>query len=370
MPKFTDASIRSLPLPAKGQVTYSDEGSALKLRVSQGGAKTFFVTLDGSGDKHTLGRYGDVTLAEARAAARRLRAEKTLGRILPRSVSLADARKEYLAGLTVRPNTNAYYARNLGRLKGPKLTDIASQTINRILDTLGESSRLQALRTYTAFFNWCLRRHYLERSPCALMQGGQSKSRARVLKDEELKHIWVNTEELTTYHRIVRLLMLCGQRPRETAASRASWIDENGVTIPSEIAKNKREHLYPVGRIAIQLFLVDSIDADTRDTSNDRLLFPARGKQTPFNGWSKSKKALDRKLNGYVAPWQLRDLRRTYRTLHARIGTPPHIAERLINHVSSTSEVEKIYDRYKYLPEMKSAVLKFEEFFLNIVART
>jgi hypothetical protein len=368
MPKFTDLMLRNLPNPDKGQISYNDEGTALKVRVSQGGAKTFFVTLDGTGTRHTIGRYPDVSLADARTAAKRLRAEKTLGRVFQAPKSLAEARTEDLDGLTVRKNTKDYYTRNLNRLKGPKLTDESPRTINRMLDSLGESSKLQALRTYTAFFNWCLRRHYLEKSPCERMQGGQSKSRARVLKDEELKHIWLTTEELTTYHRIVRLLMLCGQRPRETAATCASWVGDDGITIPPEIAKNHQEHLYPVGQTALQLFFADSSDEEVRATSNDRCLFPARGKATPFNGWSKSKKALDKKLNGHVAAWQLRDLRRTYRTLHARIGTAPHIAERLINHVSSTSDVEKIYDRYKYLPEMRQAVQNFEAFLLGLVA--
>jgi Arm DNA-binding domain len=66
MPKFTDLTLKNLPVPAKGQVTYRDEISPLKVRVSQGGAKTFFVTLDGTGAKYTIGRYGDVSLADAR----------------------------------------------------------------------------------------------------------------------------------------------------------------------------------------------------------------------------------------------------------------------------------------------------------------
>jgi len=366
MAKFTDLYLRTLPAPEHGQITYKDDGSALKVRVSQGGAKTFFVTLDGTGNKHTIGRYPDVGLAAAREAARKLRAQKTLGRILPASVSLSEAREEYLASLRVRPNTEAYYRRNLGRLQGSKLADQTPHSIGRVLDKLSASSRLQALRTYTAFFNWCLRRHYVEKSPCERMEAGQNTSRSRVLKDEELKHIWQETEELTTYHRLVRLLMLCGQRPRETAATRASWVSEEGITIPADVAKNKQEHLYPVGDYALTLFFAEK---PTEDTSNDRCLFPARGKTTPFEGWSKSKKGLDERLNGDVGPWQLRDLRRTYRTLHARIGTAPHIAERLINHISSTSDVEKIYDRFTYRPQMRDAQLAFETFLLSLMAR-
>ena len=71
----------------------------------------------------------------------------------------------------------------------------------------------------------------------------------------------------------------------------------------------------------------------------------------PFSGWSKSKKELD-KLCG-VKGWTLHDLRRTYRSIHGKIGTPPHIAERLVNHISAQTEMERTYDRYAYLSEMQ-----------------
>src|SRR5262249_5069364 len=135
MPNLTDITIKNLPIPEKGQVTYDDTASPLKVRVSQGGSKTFLVLM-GSGKRVTIGRYGEVTLADARTGARKLRAEKTLGRILPPTVSLAQARKEYLAQLDVRDNTRIYYERNLNRLRGPKLADCTPIEINRLLDNL------------------------------------------------------------------------------------------------------------------------------------------------------------------------------------------------------------------------------------------
>jgi hypothetical protein len=57
MPKesalFTDISLRKLPIPLSGQVTYRERGG-LSVRVSQGGTKTFFVTLDGTGRRYRI----------------------------------------------------------------------------------------------------------------------------------------------------------------------------------------------------------------------------------------------------------------------------------------------------------------------------
>jgi len=109
VPRLTDLALKNVRLPERGHVTLWDK--PLGCRVSRTGVKTFIVILH-SGRRQKIGRYGDITLTQARDAAQRLKAEKTLGRILPRSVSLADARKEYLAQLNVRENTRVYYERN------------------------------------------------------------------------------------------------------------------------------------------------------------------------------------------------------------------------------------------------------------------
>ena len=49
--------------------------------------------------------------------------------------------------------------------------------------------------------------------------------------------------------------------------------------------------------------------------------------------------------------------------MHARLGTPPHIIERLLNHITRTeiSPLAQIYNRYKYLPEMREAITAYEK---------
>lgn len=87
---------------------------------------------------------------------------------------------------------------------------------------------------------------------------------------------------------------------------------------------------------------------------------------SPFNGWSKAKKTLDQICP--LAHWTLHDLRRTFSTIHGRIGTPPHIAERLVNHVDGVaSDVEQTYDLYTYLPEMRKAMDAYEAEILRII---
>jgi integrase len=61
-----------------------------------------------------------------------------------------------------------------------------------------------------------------------------------------------------------------------------------------------------------------------------------------------------------LAHFTLHDLRRTYATLHAKMGTPVHVSERLLNHVSGTiSGVAAVYNRHSYQEEMQVAVTHF-----------
>ena len=57
----------------------------------------------------------------------------------------------------------------------------------------------------------------------------------------------------------------------------------------------------------------------------------------------------------------LHDLRRTFSSHLAALGTPIHVTEKLLNHVSGTlSGVAGVYNRYSYAAEMRSAVGAFE----------
>ena len=93
-------------------------------------------------------------------------------------------------------------------------------------------------------------------------------------------------------------------------------------------------------------------------------VFSVNGRE-PFNGWSRAKARLDGKAPGLNEPWQLRDLRRTARTLMSRNKTPVEIAERCLGHVMSV--VRGTYDRYDYLAEKREAFNKLSATVESIV---
>lgn len=63
-----------------------------------------------------------------------------------------------------------------------------------------------------------------------------------------------------------------------------------------------------------------------------------------------------------VSGWTLHDLRRTAATHMARLGTSPHVIERILNHISGTfGGVAGVYNRFQYLDEMRDALEAWEQ---------
>ena len=82
-------------------------------------------------------------------------------------------------------------------------------------------------------------------------------------------------------------------------------------------------------------------------------VFAGRG-DGHFNGMSKAKVAFD-EATGLEA-WTIHDLRRTARSLMARAGVRPDVAERVLGHV--IAGVEGVYDRHSYRDEKADALAR------------
>lgn len=357
---FSDPGLRALPIPASGQRSYWDEKlPTFGIRVSQGGSKTFVLNRNRS--LITIGRYPVIGLSEARAEAKRLLAEFTLGKVRPHAITYSQAVRLFLEDKQKnrRPRTTQEYKRLLdrlplkGRLDQLREHDIAVQ----LAKFAAPAEYNHLLVAFRIFENWCKKRGYLDRNLTAGLSKHGRRSRERVLSDEELKKVWEATDRCGQFGTIVKLLILTGQRRTEIASLQSSWIHDNVLTFPAETTKSNRQHTIPLEPIARQLL----------PSHGASLLFPARGRHVPFNGWSNSKALLD-KLSG-VTDWTLHDLRRTFATHLAELGVAPHVIERLLNHVTGTiSGVAAIYNRYSFMDEMRAAVERWEVRLQSLIA--
>ncbi|MGB5183598.1 MAG: hypothetical protein WBO12_15615 [Xanthobacteraceae bacterium] len=103
-------------------------------------------------------------------------------------------------------------------------------------------------------------------------------------------------------------------------------------------------------------------------------LFSSDGGKTSFSGFSKCKRALDRKIAELrkadgrkpMPAWRLHDLRRTARSIMSRYTTPDH-AERVIGHI--IGGVRGVYDLHEYADEKRAALEKLARHVEGIVQR-
>jgi integrase len=360
---LTDLSLRTLKAPERGQITYVDDTlPGFGVRVSREGVKSFVLVHGRSRTRVTLGRYPLLSLSQARGTAKKILAERTLGRHAPQTTTFETALTQYLAVAEKKNKASTFYSKKrlldvhfLPRFRHHKLTEITAADIARKLDDLSDTPS-EARHAYVAlhtFFRWCERRHYVDSSPCNRMEAPRHHvSRARVLTDGELKIVASKAIlGATAFHKIATLLLLTGQRRGQIAALRGEWIDRTSRTIlfPPAVMKSNREHQVPYGPKAAAIL---------HELPETGLLFPAEGTDKPFNAFSKPKIAFDKECG--ATGWTLHDLRRTMRTALARLKVAPHVAERILDHRLGT-EVEAIYDRYLYLDEMREAIERWEE---------
>jgi integrase len=368
---LTDRTLKNLDTPPSGQTTFWDQGmSGFGVRVSQGGAKSFVVVYGPNRTRKTIGRYPTISLKQARDKAKELLAEFTLGLDTQRSVTWSAARERFLKDCERKnkPNTVTYYRKRLDthfKFGQRNLSDITKQDVLQRIRRIKTSTSEQhhAFVAARTLFNWAVREDLLSLNPVQGVRGFKpAQTRERVLNEQELRTAWQEAHQAPyPFGPIVQVLILTGLRRSEAVQLRWSFIDdvERTVTIPANLTKNGRIHVVPIGTLLQDTFA-------NLPRINEYVFPSSREVGTVFNGWGKAKSRFDEQLTD-VAAYTLHDLRRTFATTHAKLGTPIHVTEKLLNHVSGTiSGVAAVYNRHTYLEEMRVAVATYDEYLAKL----
>lgn len=383
--KLTSATIEKLKNSNERRQEFFDTLlPGLALRVTKRGCKSWvlFYRPHGKLTRLTLGRYPVLTLSEARERAR-LELQKgaspavylqTQASTPPSPVPTAPVRpfKNAFAEFIERyakPNNRSWQDterltkyRVFPHWAEKDIVEIKRSDIVALLDhIIDDGAPVQANLTFAhirRFFNWCVERSYLDRSPCdGLKPPTKVISRDRVLTDDEIKSIWQACNQLSApFGDMVKVLLLTGQRRGEVAGMQWSEIADDVWTIPAARTKNGCAHSVP-----LTAFVKEHID---KNKNAHDLVFTTTG-DTPISGFSKSKDQLDR-ISG-VTNWRLHDLRRTAATGMARLGIPPHVVEKVLNHKSGEIRgVAAVYNRHAYIEECREALVCWSNFLRKI----
>ena len=364
--RLTDITIRTLKSPPAGAVIFYDDSiPGFGIRVSEGGTKSFILTHGKRRERETLGRVGVVSLHDARAEAKRRLAEYTLGKERPRTKAWDAAVAEYLVEVAAKrkPRTHQSYKYALDRhfkYGTTKLSELRPHDLHKSMDRLMDrrAEQQHAYVALRAFLRWAYRKNYIDRNPLERMRAPHPYvPRERVLTDKELKKVWDAAGD-DTFGRIVKTLILTGQRAGEVVNLVGSMVGVDTITIPRWLAKNSREHRFPLGKMAKEIL--------TPPTSPDAYFFPAVGKKKPFGSFATRKKYLDKRSG--VSGWRIHDLRRTFASGMASLGVALPVVERMLNHISgSFGGIVGVYQRYDYMPEMRDAISRWEKHVKKLV---
>jgi integrase len=372
--KLMKRVIDALRTPSHDQIWWDEDLKGFGLKLTPAGRKVFLVQYRPAGDrrnprKYTIGEYGSATLHQARVEAQRVLAERAAGRDPQvakqtskrriRSEQVAELAAEFIARHASQNRTGAETARILNREVLPHwgswtVGEVRKRNVIALLDRVRErGSPIMANRVLAAvrkFFNWCIGRGILEVSPCSgITAPAREQTRHRVLSDEELAVVLNAARQIGfPFGSIVEVLALTGQRRDEVG--RMAWehldLRRKVWIVPGEHAKNGRPHLVQLSKPV--LALLEAVPW------TEKLTFSADGRRA-FQGYSKAKARLDN-LSG-VSDWTLHDLRRTVVSGMARLGVPPHVADKILNHQSGTiSGVAAVYQRHEFLNERERAL--------------
>lgn len=383
-----------------GEMVRKPVGDGLYIRIQTAGKASWEVryTIHGKRKFYALGQYPQVSLADAKLEALRVKAEAKSG-IDPQVEKQKNQRapintinelfEDWYQDLSKRlkfPNIpKRIYEKEIKPLIGKyPIEDVSARDIRDIIQKVEQSGRPttanDTLMYCKQLFNHACKLDLARSNPASPFNvsdaGGIEKSRERALSREEVAKLFTvlraNPAAFTRDNYLaVALLLALGVRKNELIAAKWEEFDFDKQLWHLSTSRSKTG-------AAITIPLADAVlpwltELKQRAFGSE-YLFPSRkagGKRPHISADTLNhalSKLFGKPLNGGTRDYQnafettgidhftIHDLRRSFRSLLAELGVPGHVAERCLNH--KLKGVEGIYDRYDYLDERRDAHTK------------
>ena len=377
---LSNKMIAALPKRAKRYPVADPEQRGHYVRVMPKGPNVFCCVVRDPYGKQvwvTLGSNDVMTIEEAREKARSVikRVRAGLEAFEPLAVRpdlfravAEDWLKRHVAakGLRSRPEIERVLNKNVYPFWAERsFVDLRRSDVAKLLDHVqdngGPSAADHVLAIVRGISSWYSTRHDDYVSP--FVRGMRrtdpgSRTRDRILTDDELCAVWKAAEASGTYGALVQLLLLTAQRRDKVVTMKWSDLSQDGVWT---IATERGEKGNP-GSLTLPKRALEIIARQPRLMNNPYVFAATRG-AGPLNGFNKRKAAFD--IACGVTGWTLHDLRRTARSLMSRAGVRPDISERVLGHV--IAGVEGVYDRHRYDEEKADALVRLADLIESIV---
>jgi integrase len=343
----------------------------------------------GGGTRYEIGDAFNMPLADARAAALKVKAAVREGRdphgeriakreeltrarsIIPTTTCEAlDIFEKMLvakAGAKPSPRTRAEtirYGRKAIRLMKAEAVAIGSVSTLMVRLMLDEFPNSQTEKRLTfsglnQFLTWCRRREMIERNPVDDLDRGERPKPGAARKNaptiETLRRIWAAVEPEPEYVRdMIRFGLLTALRRDEFAELPWSEVDmaKGKITIAAERMKNREEHTLPLSDAAFAIL--------SNRARHGPLVFPTQAGKAHHN-WTLLLRRIRERIGESDRPapqsFRLHDIRRSFNSILCDEGFGEDALDLMLAH--KRTGMKAIYNLAKLMPERERAFARW-----------
>ena len=365
---LTKTAVEKLPSPELkapatcAQKFYRDDRlKGFAVRVTSTGVKTFIVEkrINAKVKRITLGRFGELTVEQARKQAQKLLGEIASGRdpvakkkeARAKSVTLGEGFERYLevrSGLKEATVKDYRYIMksNFGDWLNSPMLNITKDMVGRRHSKLGARSHSRAnnaMRVLRAVFNFAAGEYEDARGRSLFLENPTRRlSHTRAWFRIGRKQTYIKQHDLPAWYEAVMaldndrvtgkaevvrdyllLIMFTGLRRTEAATMKWNQVDLVGRTLTIHDTKNHEQHTLPLSDFLLELL------SKRKAASESEYVFHGDGKAGYLND---PRKCMNRVIEASGVEFALHDLRRTFITIAESLDIPAYALKRLLNH--------------------------------------
>lgn len=355
--KLTKTVVDKIKPPTdKTQQFYRDEQlKGFALRITANGVKSFVIEklVNHKVKRITLGRYGEITVEQARKEAQRLLGKIAMGvdpvlekrEAKVRTITLLQVFEDYLKARKSLKPTTLYNYHSMIKLAFKDWTNkpllaITKDKVMKLHTQLGENSGEAyanlAMRILRALFNFAAGQYenaqgqpIIQENPVKRLSQTRAwyrlKRRQNVIKPHELAAWYKAVNNLTneTLRDYLLLLLFTGLRRQEAAKLKWSEVDLKAKTLVIGDTKNHDPHTLPLSN-----YLDELLTRRQQQTSSD-YVFAGTG----AGGYIvEPRKQMVRVTQESGVAFTIHDLRRTFITVAESLDISSYAVKRLVKH--------------------------------------
>jgi integrase len=358
--QLRELTIRRAKPQDQAYLIWDTKQRGLALRVQPTGNKAWVVIYSRQGRPRWLhlGAVDNIALADARVMAAEAmlsvikgtdpaaekRAERSAGTFAELAVKYVEqyAKKHNKSWKQADALVRRHALPRWGKLQASSITRGDVKTMmSRIAAPITAN---QVLASISAIFTWGVREELVTTNPAKLVDRNPTKSRERILSDSEIPLFWQAFEGVEGA--ALKMILLCGQRPGETAHMRREHIIDGWWQMPGDPVpalgwpgtKNGASHRVWIPKPALELI---------GNGATGFVFAGPRGR--PVRDLDALMRDISAKLE--VAPVRPHDLRRNHGSTITALGFGRDAMNRIQNHADGG--IASVYDRHSYADENK-----------------